>query len=479
MRKFLLLLPKLWVNWITLAGTVITTVTGCTLVMAFAADALNPFTNQYTSALMFLVAPFIFIIGLVLIPIGLFYEKRKRGHLDDPVFDAFRTAVADKRGRSRILFFIMATLINIAVLGAVGNRALTFMNTSEFCGTMCHSVMESEYNSYIASPHSRVPCVSCHIGSGASWAAKAKVDGLRQVWAVMTDSFSRPIPAPVEKLRPARDTCEQCHWPSKFHGNRIVFYPHFEEDEKNSMNITALALKVGGVNTKTGEYQGIHWHVSPDIEVAYESLNDKREKIGTVTWKENGKVVREYTIEGQESEVVESRVMDCVDCHNRPTHVYDNTPQVAVDRAMLEGRLDQRVPFLRKVAVQVMTPSDLPWERLSDHFFDEMKKVYEKDHADKVPDDKRLRYFASVLGDVYKHNVHVEMGIGWETYPNHLGHRGDDKDKRGCFRCHDDEHKDKEGNVISQDCDVCHEILHMDEALSDLPDSLKSLFPTQ
>jgi hypothetical protein len=46
------------------------------------------------------------------------------------------------------------------------------------------------------------------------------------------------------------------------------------------------------------------------------------------------------------------------------------------------------------------------------------------------------------------------MRVTWGTYPNQLGHI----DTPGCFRCHDDSHKTKDGKAISQDCELCHAI---------------------
>jgi hypothetical protein len=479
LRKLLSILPTLWVNWITVAGTVITTVAGCTLLMAFAADALAPVSNQYTAAALFLIGPAVFLFGLLLIPIGLFYERRRHPERrqTDEVLQAFRSAVADKKSRRRILFFLGATLANIAILGAIGNRGLAFMNSAEFCGTLCHTVMQPEYDAYMRSPHSRVACVDCHIGAGASWAAKAKIDGLRQVWAVITDSFNRPIPAPVHELRPARDTCEQCHWPDKFHGNRVAFSSTYKSDEENTLELSAYVLNVGGVSPRTGEYQGIHWHVSPDIEVRYEALDDKREQIGKVTWTEKGELKGEYEVPGEDRPAKETRVMDCVDCHNRPTHIYDHSPEHAIDRSFTEGRLDRSLPFLRKVAVQVLTEADFGEAEAEDELLRALNAGYDKEHSDSKPPAKKLEAAAEVLADLYRLNISREMKVGWDTYPDHLGHRGDDRDKRGCFRCHDDEHATKSGTLLRQDCDLCHELLHMEEGIDDLSDALRALYP--
>jgi hypothetical protein len=472
---FLTFIPRLWGNWISLTGTAITTVSACTIILALAAQAVSDTTRPYTSALAFLVMPAMFIFGLLLIPLGLWFESRRKAVLPDPIQAAFRAAVSDRRARRRIVFFATISFINIVIVGAAGHSALVFMDSTAFCGKLCHSVMEPEYNAYLRSPHSRIKCVECHIGSGASWAVKSKISGLRQVWAVLTGSYHRPIPSPVKELRPARDTCEQCHWPAKFHGNRIAFFTHFESDRENTPQVNALLLKVGGADAH-GRYHGIHWHVSPDVQVRYQALDDKRERIGKVTRLEKGKVVAEFAPkESGTPGVGEERVMDCVDCHNRPTHTYDGSAEAAVDKALASGALDRSVPFLREVTVGLLKSESTDREHAVDIFAREMKTIYTQRHKEIALTPETINSQAQALAEIYRRNIYPAMKIGWDTYPNHLGHNGEEEDKRGCFRCHDDKHATKDGKTISQDCDLCHEIMAEDEKPADLPESLQGL----
>jgi len=476
-RRVMAWLPHLWTNWITLTGTVITTVAGCTIVLALAAELVTAAPKPYTFALAFMIMPAIFILGLVLIPVGFLWERirAKQERPQDPIQAAFRAAVRDRRARRRIIFVGVATFLNIVIIGAAGHKALVFMDSPAFCGKLCHSVMAPEDQAYQKSPHSRVACVDCHIGPGASWAVKSKISGLRQVWAVLVGSFDRPIPTPVRELRPARDTCEQCHWPAKFHGNRVMFSTHYRDDEKNTPEVTALLLKVGGEDPRTGKYHGIHWHVSPDIEVIYQELDEKREKIGKITWKEKGQVKAEYLAPDSTATSLGERTMDCVDCHNRPTHVFDQSPAHAVDRALSEGWLDNSVPYLHKVAVEVINRGDVPREQAEEVFTKALREVYARDYAQLGVPDESLQKAGRALARLYRDNIFPDMKIGWDTYPSHLGHRGEEEDIRGCFRCHDEKHKTQEGKTLSQDCDLCHELLHEDENPEDLPEALKSL----
>lgn len=480
MGRFVRWLPRLWSNWISLAGVVITTVAGCTLLLALAAEIVSAHTNVYATAVAFLLLPFVFIFGLLLIPLGLFIErrrKRQRTAEEESLRDNISQLLANRVLRRRLLFILTLTLVNILLLGGAGHRAITFMDTPEFCGTVCHEIMQPEYEAYLRSPHSRVACVECHIGSGASWAVKSKLDGLRQVWAATWDTYSRPVPTPVHELRPARDTCEHCHWPTKFHGNRLAYHVNYGQDEENTAEASVLLLKVGGENPRTGEHEGIHWHVSPDVQIEYEALDEKREVIGTVRVLKDGKVVAVYERPdaAEKGPVRETRTMDCVDCHNRPTHNYDGSPEEALDWAFQTGLLDPGVPYLKKVAVPILTPTHHSRELVDAIYRAQLAAAYAKEHPDEMPDDATLDAVAKVLGQLYRRNVFPKMKVGWDTYPSHLGHRGEENDTRGCFRCHDESHTTKEGETLSQDCELCHVLLAHEEDPAELGDEVKTV----
>ncbi|MBI2567330.1 MAG: NapC/NirT family cytochrome c [Candidatus Schekmanbacteria bacterium] len=481
MNRLAAFIPKLWSNLITLFGAVLTTFTGLALIIGVGVELAGAELNQYASSLLYLILPTLFVVGLLLIPVGLFYERRFAGkHTDDPVRGAFQAAFeliyTYPRARNLVIFVAALTVANVAILTVAGYRGLHFVDSPQFCGTVCHSVMQPEFQAYQRSPHSRVPCVDCHIGAGATWAAKAKVDGLKQVWAVLTNTYDRPIPAPVHSLRPARETCERCHWPAKFHGGRLGIYTHYKNDRENSAEMTALLLRVGGVDPKTGEFRGIHWHVSPNVEVRYQALDGAREKIGRVTKSENGEVKAVYERPGQEGAVSEERVMDCVDCHNRPTHIYDRSAGTAVDSAIDAGRLDRNLPFLRKVAVKTLEENiAIPRDRAEPELRRLLGERYAAEHPQDKPGDEVLDKIAKVLAEIYLRNIFPDMGVRWDTYPAHIGHRGSEDDTRGCFRCHDDKHVTKDKKALSQDCDLCHYLLHEEEAPEDVPATLRSL----
>ena len=424
MKSVLRWLPDFFGHWLSTTGVVVTTVSGLALLLTFVMDLLAPVDNVYASAGLFLILPPLFLLGLVLIPLGMWLDRRRRRRGDGAADEsaslrgALRVFFANPVARRRFWLLAALTAVNFVLVFAVGQRAVGFMDTPAFCGTLCHDIMEPEYAAYLRSPHSRVKCVACHIGPGASWAVRSKIDGLRQVWHAFNDSYTRPIPSPVHELRPARDTCEQCHWPAKFHGNRLAYRAHYRSDEENSAEVNVLALKVGGQNPRTGRHEGIHWHVSPDVSIVYEALDDKRETIGRVTVHRSGEEDVVYERPGKSGPTVETRTMDCVDCHNRPTHGWDGSAEEAVDLALHDGRLDAGVPYLRKLALPLLAREDRPREGVQAALRTELAAAYAARHPDLTPEAAALDQAAAGLADVYLRNI----------YPPHahrLGHLPD------------------------------------------------------
>ena len=351
------------------------------------------------------------------------------------------------------------------------------MNTTEFCGKLCHTVMEPEFRAYSRSPHARVPCVDCHIGAGADWFVRSKVSGMRQVWATFTGDFSRPVPTPIKHLRPARETCERCHWTAKFHGERLLVRDQFGDDEKVTKTTNVVRLKVGGVNKRSGKYEGIHWHVAPNVRIEYDALDEKRGVIGQVRMTSNGETTTFQPPEANRNKkVMERRVMDCVDCHNRPTHIYDPTAEVAVDRALSLGKISRKLPFIRREAVVQLKRDIKDPAAAAKEFTAALQKYYSRNHAKvAISQAEAIKKAGKELGWIYRRNIYPRLNIKWGSYPSHIGHK---QDTAGCFRCHDDEHTAKvkgEERSIAQDCDVCHEVLAEEEEKPDIPENLLQL----
>jgi hypothetical protein len=471
--------PNLWSNPISLLGSVLATVAGVALLVMLGVDVAGATTSPYTAAFLMVAVPSMFVAGLLLIPLGLWVFRKSRAArglvpLSQSVASLFTTTA----GRRKLLVVGVLTLVNLLIVSVATAKAVHWMDSPQFCGTACHTVMEPEWESYKESPHARVACVECHIGPGVSFLIRSKIDGLRQVWHTIRGDYERPVPTPVHTLRPSQDICEKCHWPDKFHGNRMLYRIHTRPDEANTQEANVLLLKVGGRDPQSGRYHGIHWHVATDSDVVYEALDAKRETIGKITVIRDGKVVEEYLPPADvKGTVVESRTMDCIDCHNRPTHRFDLSPGLALDRGFRTGLLDPSVPWLRKVAEPLLERKDMTKDGAEKALRADLEAAYKAQHADKVPAADVLDKAAKGLADLWNDNNFPERGVGWATYANHIGHKSATPFQHGCFRCHDDKHKTAAGKVLSGDCETCHEQIAQEEKLEDLEELVKNLIP--
>jgi nitrate/TMAO reductase-like tetraheme cytochrome c subunit len=451
-------------NAITLAGAVITTSSALTLLIFWVYEIVKggP-VHAYTGILFFLLLPAGFVLGLLLMPLGA-WRRRRKLHAAGRLPTVYPRIDFHEPLLRRAAFLVGGTtVLNVAILGTATYRGVEYMDSVQFCGQSCHSVMAPEYTAYLGSPHSRVACVECHIGPGAPWFVRAKLSGVRQVFAVALETHSRPIPSPVKHLRPARETCEQCHWPQKFHGDKFLVRAKYEPDEKNTPLTTVLVLKLGG-RTWQG-LTGIHGrHLDENERIRYVAIDERRQVIPVVTYlDDDGRTVEYVSTEVRPTPEQlargERRTMDCVDCHNRPTHAFD-LPERAVDRAMSEGRISPQLPYAKKKAVELLRAEypDRPTalERIPAAFVE----FYRKEYPETYRSHRALVEAAadSVRG-IYEKNVFPSMKVTWGTHPNNIGH----EDFLGCFRCHDDQHRSADGRVISQDCNACHTVLAMDD----------------
>ena len=450
-------------NSVSLFGSGLTTITAFLFLLLFFINLVSEHgSGPYMGILAFLVLPALFVLGLLLIPFGIYRQRKRhreavaRGEAEGPQFavlDFNRAAT-----RKAALVFLAATSVNALILGTGTYKSVEVMESTEFCGATCHTVMEPEYTTYKRSPHARVPCVECHIGSGANWFVRSKLSGSWQVIAVAFNLYPRPIAVPVHNLRPARETCEQCHWPAKFVGDRLKVRTHYEEDEANTEVKTVLVVKVGG--QQAGHSHGIHWHVDPDHTVRYRA-DEKRDTVYEVEMTARDGARKRW--KGPAADKPEAakatawRTMDCVDCHNRPTHIYRSAAD-ELDAALLDRRVDPGLPFVRREGLKALEaeyPSHAAAragiaKAVADFYAREYPEV-SKQKAEAVAAAGRA------LGDIWCWNVFPEMNIKWGTYTNHLGHP--DMSVTGCFRCHGGDHTSSDGETIAADCDTCHTLL--------------------
>ncbi len=456
-------------NAISLVGTGLAIVGLVLIVSLFTMEQLGFEGGPYIGILTYLVLPMIFVFGLILIPVGavLYRARLRRGPGGEgvsllPVFD-----LNQPKTRRWMMIFLGATMINVVIVAGATYKGVEVMESVEFCGMACHSVMEPEYTAYQRSSHSRVSCAECHIGPGADWFVKSKLDGAWQLVAVTLDLYPRPVPTPLHDLRPARETCEQCHWPTRFVGDRLTVRKHYDEDEANTELTTVLLLKVGGAAGNGSS--GIHWHVDPDVSIRYRS-DETREEIYEVEYTDEKGEVEIFADRKAPEEGGVWRTMDCVDCHNRPSHNYQ-APDSEIDIAIRDGVIDRTLPFIKKEGLRIIDAEYASHEDARGAIATQLNAYYSDEHPEVAAErGDAIAGAATALGDIYSVNVFPNMQVWWNTYPEHIGHERSD----GCFRCHGKRLRTKEREHISRDCDVCHTVLAERE---EDPDILKELNP--
>ncbi len=451
-------------NPTTFVGAVLTTSTALTLIAFWFYDVFLPGPpHPYLGILLFLILPGFFLFGLALIPVGIWQRRRAlrtQGQLPS-VFPAIDLSLPI--ARRALVYVTIATAVNFVIFGTATYQGVEYMDSTSFCGTTCHTVMMPEYTTYQNSPHAHVECVDCHIGPGASWFVRSKLSGLRQVFAVTFKTYSQPIPSPVKYLRPARETCEQCHWPQRYSGDKLMVHTSYKDDEKNTPQTDVVLLKLGG-RTWQGMV-GIHGHhLSDGARIRYISTDPQRQVIPAVFYTDDaGKTTEFLTTDNpptkEQLDKGDHRVMDCIDCHNRPTHVFQ-MPETAVDDQMEVGRISKALPYVKKEAVQLLKVDYPSRDEARQRIIAEFSNFYRSYYASVYQTQRTLvQQSAQEVANIYLRNVFPDMKLTWGAHPNNLGHN----DFPGCFRCHDGSHTSADGQTITNDCSACHDLLAVGE----------------
>lgn len=416
--------------------------------------------NPYLGIVATVALPATFVLGLLMVPAGLFLYRRR---LEE------RLATMTDKPLYLARAVVVLTAINFAAVGTVGYTGVRYMSSIEFCGKACHSVMEPEYVAFQRSPHQRVECVKCHVAPGAEGFFESKINGTRQLLGVMLDDYRRPIPTPVHDLVPAAQTCEQCHWPEKYLGTKLKVKPHFRTDEKVSAFTNVLLMRTGGTRPD-GASVGIHWHVHPEATVEYVATDEARMQIPWVRVVRRDGTQQIFTAPGVPEEprpAGELRRMDCNDCHNRSAHAFE-LPGDALDVAFANGLLPRDLPFLKQRALAAL---EAPWTRAeaADGIRQHLQSAYAKEGALTEATRARLEQVAKEVAAIWLRNVWPERKLFWNSYPDLATHVG-------CYRCHDGKHKTAAGHAIfgpttmedgvpvrDGSCDRCHVVLSENE----------------
>jgi len=453
--------PSLLHNWLSTAGIILAASSFFAAACLIAIDSFVGFSNPYLGILTYLLAPGFLVAGLLLIAVGAMRERgrrRRMGPGDVPRYPRLDLNVP--RQRHTFIAVSVATFLFL-ILTALGSyRTYEFTESVAFCGRTCHTIMRPEYTAYQESPHARVACVQCHIGPGAGWFVKSKLSGAYQVYATIADRYPRPIPAPIKNLRPAQETCEQCHWPRKFYGAAERVLPHYLPDERNSPWTIRLLLHIGGGDPAFGPAGGIHWHMNIASRIEYIATDSQRQEIPWVRLTDAGGKVTVYQsttspLPAAPLAAARPRVMDCIDCHNRPTHIY-NAPVTSVNLAMSIGRIDSTIPFIKRQAVRALAAQYASTAEALGGISTTLTAFYDSAYPGlAAAAGARIRQAVAEVQAIYTHNFFPGMKVDWRVYPDNIGH----KNSAGCFRCHDGNHASADGRTISHDCAACHTIV--------------------
>ncbi|MCF6170825.1 MAG: NapC/NirT family cytochrome c [Bacteroidales bacterium] len=454
-------LPKSFYSWTTISGAVLASVSFLLIVFTL---VINLFIypsegGDYLGLFTYIILPVFLVIGLIMIPVGTVRKMKrdKKGRVQREVKFPI-VNLNDPSQRMVVLIFVAGTAIFLLFTALGSYEVFHYTESNEFCGTLCHAVMEPEYVTYHGSAHARVNCVECHVGSGANWYVKSKLSGLYQVYSVIVKAYPTPIETPVHNLRPAQETCEKCHWPEKFYDPKYITKKHYLGDEENTEWNIQLLMKTGPEHKAMGQSEGIHWHINPDVKIEYTS-NWKRDTITEVKYTNlSTGDTRVYKNHASPEDTLiatsETRTMDCLDCHNRPSHDY-LSPAHFINNKMASGSISPDIPEIKMLTMEILAREFPTKDSAFNYISTKINSYYDKNYTEFAGANQAdLEEAILAIQDGYQKNVFPFMKAQWSVYPNHLGHI----ESNGCTRCHNDSFKSTDGHTISRDCDLCHTI---------------------
>ncbi len=448
----------LYLNLISYFGGVLIGLSLLLIVSLFLFSFTQERPSPYIGIFTYVFFPGMLLFGVGVFLFGMWWESRRvrrlgaREPLPLPIFDLNQPQHRRTLGLILVAGGLLAVLLSLSAY-----NTYLFTDSVAFCGLLCHRVMEPEYTAYQHSPHARVGCVECHVGPGAAWYFRSKVAGVPQLWGTLFRNYPTPIPVPIKNLRPARDTCEHCHWPEYFFGAQLVQIPYFEHDEQNTANQISFLVKTGGGSTKLGENAGIHWHMILNNRIYFRALDLAEQRIPWV------KLVRpdgsEVIFRDQSAKLSDEQLkklplnlMDCIHCHNRPSHLFP-PPDILVDRNLSNGNISPKLPWIKKIGTLALIRNYPNHETASA----EIRKSIEDFYSQKYPEVLRTQkaivdQAVETISAIHHRTVFPQMKVNWQTYPNNIGHRN----WPGCFVCHAGRHVSDDGKAINSSCTACH-----------------------
>lgn len=451
-------IPSLFHNYISYAGAVIALASLISILLLVLIELTGRTESAYLGLFTYVFLPTGLILGLIVIFIGIVRERRRRRRLSPQEIAAFPKIDFNSPASRRAFFTFIALSMLFVFMSAFGSyKAFEHTESVAFCGQTCHETMKPEFVAYGVSPHAHVRCVECHVGAGAKGYARSKITGSYQLYAVTFNKVPKPILTPVDTMPSTADTCETCHWPSRFYGAKLKTFSHYAYDEQNTLRSTRMLINVGGGDQSTGPVAGIHWHMNLANEITFISSDDRRQVIPWVRIKDSKGNVTEYVDRNRPpgSELLahaERRRMDCIDCHSRPAHVY-LSPDLALDQSFAAGRLDPSLPYFKREAVAALNKPYNTTEEALNSISSGLDQFYRSYYADIYSSkNESLKANTKEVQRIYQTYFFPEMKTNWQTHYNNIGHLY----SSGCMRCHDGEHVSNTGKVIRSDCNICH-----------------------
>lgn len=453
-------LPKSFYSWTTIVGAVLSSISFLLIVFTIILTFLFPTEDGgYLGLFTFIILPVFLIIGLILIPIGTVRKMKRDKKREIQREVKFPIVNLNDPSQRMVVFIFLAGTAIFLLFTALGSyEVFHYTGSNEFCGTVCHKVMEPEYVTYHGSSHARVSCVECHVGAGANWYVKSKLSGLYQVYSVIAKAYPTPIETPIHNLRPAQETCEKCHWPQQFYDPKFVTKKQYLADEENTEWNIQLLMKTGPQHSAMGQSEGIHWHINPDVLIDFTSSSWKRDTIIEVTYTnlKSGevRVYNDIASDVEPSSANQTKTMDCLDCHNRPSHDY-LSPSHFVDNSLAAGEISSDIPEIKSIAMEILARDYPTTDSAMNYITARVNSYYERNYEEFLDTGRVvLDQAITAIQDGYKNNIFPFMKAQWSVYPNYIGH----VESMGCFRCHNDTFQSDDGHVISMDCNLCHAI---------------------
>lgn len=453
------MLPPSAKNWLSLTGALIALVSLFMIMFLFIAATFVRSQAAYLGLVTYILLPSIMMVGLVLIPAGMYLASRRIGQGEaTPAARWPKIDLEIAHHRHAFFIFIIGTAFFLLISAIGSYEAFHYTESVAFCGTLCHTVMEPEHVAHRHSPHAKVACVACHVGPGADWYVRSKLSGLYQVYAVIANVYPRPIPTPIKNLRPARAVCEQCHWPLQFYGHKHELRTHYLQDDNNTPWHIGLSLKTGPDQAAKGLREGIHWHINPKVRIDFLPADAARQQIPWVRYTDldtgKVKIFRDKNQPRQQSiSPAAVRVMDCIDCHNRPSHRY-RPPSQFIDAAMTAGTIPANLPQIKKLAVELCSAEYSTVAAAKQGIRNGLTKFYLQFANHQGADQQLVERAVKGVQHEFQQNIFPYMKVRWSAYADNIGHFY----FAGCFRCHSGNHITDEGETITRDCRVCHDI---------------------